>query len=153
MIPDNMLIAAFNYQAHSVYYLLNLWSNYINQPFKILQYFPSQSKEENFAYGLFYASLEYFNTRMFLIKNFYKSYKSESKNLFEDGFGEMEYFIPLSPSKMYVLVIYSDELKDWSSVQQLLKTETSEISIKEIRTKKLKEQVHNFIEQYWPKSE
>lgn len=151
MIPDNMLMMAFNAPTYSVYYLLNVWSRSINQTFKILQYFPSQSKEENLAYGLFCASLEYFNTHLFLIKNFYLSPTNKSSNLFGDGLEKMEYFIPLSPPKMYVLVVYSDELKEISSVQQLLKTGELGISITEIRAVKLKLRVHHFIEQYWPK--
>lgn len=143
-IPDNLLLAGFNYIDKNPYSLINILSENIRTPFKILKYYsqnnPKSTNIHPTSYAVFYANISYFNTHLFLLKNF--SFLDEN-HLFSDKLpGKMHYLLPLKPPKMYILSIYSDEVKNIEDINRLLKLNTLHINPSPIHTKRVIQNLH-----------
>lgn len=142
--PDNLLIAAFNYTMQENYFLLSRLSNNIRHPLRILHYF---GEEEANHYALFHANLNYFNTEIFLLKN-YKSKQTSYNTLFDEMNFNLEYLIDLKPPKMYLLLIYSEEIKDLNDVSRFFGAEQLFFNLSLISSKKLRDKLHTSVQMY-----
>ncbi|MEW6772660.1 MAG: hypothetical protein AB1304_01530 [Bacteroidota bacterium] len=145
-IPDNLNIITFNDAYRNTYSLINIFSKNINAPFEVITYFNSRDSDSN-QYALFYAHLEYFNTRIFLIKNF--SEKDVQQNtLFE--IKELEYLVELMPPQMYIMLLYSNEIKYLDDIKKLIKSDELGITVSLLKSKKIIKRLHSSIQNYWP---
>lgn len=145
-IPDNLNIITFNDAYRNTYSLINILSKNINFPFEVITYFNSTDSDIN-QYALFYAHLEYFNTRIFLIKNFFEK-DVQQNTLFE--IKESEYLIELIPPQMYIMLLYSNEIKQLNDIKNLLKLDELGIIVSLLKSKKTIKRLHSSIQNYWP---
>ncbi|MCX7729108.1 MAG: hypothetical protein N2203_06530 [Bacteroidia bacterium] len=151
-IPNNLIVSAFNYTEHGVYTLLNILGKSIRQNFKIIQYFGNiedHASFHSFKYALFYSRLNYYNTDVFLIKNFYCKEKQQ-RTLFDTNTFETEYLVKLNPDKMYILLIYSDDIQTIQDVEQFIKAKQASIQLSALSSVKIIRQLHFSVQKYKP---
>ncbi len=144
-VPNNLIITAFNQDTFDVYTLLNKIENEIHHPFRIVEYFKDDTN--SYAYALFSAQLTYFNTTLFLLKNF-QMVNENKGTLFEQFKTAKEYLIKLSPPKMYILSIYSDEITTLQDIERLINARKYSINLEHISSEKLKRALHFSLEKY-----
>lgn len=143
-LPDNLIVTSFNYSTSGTYSLISRLSRHIHHTISIGAYFQEDKLQAKFA--LFYSRLEYFNTDVFLIKNFYLKEENKKHTLFGDVFYEIEYLIKLKSPKMYILLIYSDEIKNIKDVEKFIKADKLDIKLSPITAKKTIIRLHNSIQ-------
>lgn len=148
-IPDNLNIVTFNDLYRNTYSLINTLSKNINSPFEVITYFNSTDSDVN-QYALFYAHLEYFNTRIFLIKNFFEK-DVHQNTLFE--IKEPNYLIELMPHQMYIMLVYSNEIKQLNDIKKLIKSDELGITVSFLKSKKIIKRLHSSIQNYWPEND
>lgn len=141
--PENLLVTTFNY-IHSIYSLLSSLEKNIRHPIRIIKYFQATEEHHTFKYALFHSRLSYYNTELFLIKNFYLKEKQEI-NLFNQNVFDTEYLVKLQPPKMYILLVYSDELKTTEDISHFIKADQLGIQLLPIRSKKIKHALHQSV--------
>ncbi len=142
--PENLLVATFNCVHVNTYTLLSLLEKNIRHPIRIIKHFQATEEQHTFKYALFHSRLPYYNTELFLIKNFFLKEKQEM-NLFNQNVFEIEYLVKLQPPKMYILLIYSDELKTIEDINIFIKAEQLDIQLFPLRSKKIKHSLHQSV--------
>ncbi|GIV29267.1 MAG: hypothetical protein KatS3mg028_0333 [Bacteroidia bacterium] len=140
---ENLLVATFNCAYTNTYSLLSLLEKNIRHPIRIIKYF-QEAEYHTFKYALFHSRLAYYNTDLFLIKNFYLKEKQEKNLLNQNVFG-IEYLVKLQPPKMYILLIYSDEIKTIEEVGNFIKADKLSIQLSPLRSKKMKQSLHQSV--------
>lgn len=152
MVEDinNFIVVSFNHATIPVYSLIHKIGNAIRQPFKIVDYFKDNNGEE-WSYGLFLAHLSYFDTYVFLLKNFH--YRDTENTLFDNIPNEMEYLINLRPPKMYILMIISNEIKTLQDVEKFIQSHSLSIKLQEHTSKRLKLKLYYSLEKYLQKND
>lgn len=155
-VPDNFIAAGFNYVDENVYSLLNTLGQSIGQPFRLLKYYYlKDTSNTNLPldyppYAVFYTKIDYFNTHIFLLKNF-SAIEESNNSLFNQQMGlTMQYLLPFKsqPQKMYILSAYSDEIKNIKDLSRLFKLETLNIKLSFISSKKILKTLHYSFEDF-----
>lgn len=142
-LPENLLVTTFNCAYTNTYSLLSLLEKNIRHPIRIIKYF-QEAEHHTFKYALFHSRLGYYNTDLFLIKNFYLKERQE-KNLLNQNIFDIEYLIQLQPPKMYILLIYSDEIKTVDALDKFIKADQLSIQLSPLRSKKIKQSLHQSV--------
>ncbi len=146
--PENLKVIGFDYLEKDIYSLLHRLGESIHQPLSILEYFQVEEDIGWGDYALYYAELSYFNTEIYLIKNF-KWTSFAAGTLFENQLMDKEYIIATKPPKMFLMMIYSDEIKTKEDVERFIAAEKLRITnLSMITFKKLISQLHNSIQAY-----
>ncbi|GIV26691.1 MAG: hypothetical protein KatS3mg027_0505 [Bacteroidia bacterium] len=148
---DNFIVVSFNYTDSSVYSLINKISAAIRHPFKIIDYFADSDSNDRFSYALYLAQLSYFDTYVFLLKNF--KWLNPENSLFDDYPNEMKSLIELNPPKMYIMMIISNEIKNLQDVERFIQASSLSIKLELINQNKLKSRLYASIEKYLVKSD
>lgn len=139
--PDNLIITTFDYTLQHSYYLISNLEKNINCQFKVLEHLG-----DNKEYAFFYSYLSYFNTHVFLIKNYSLTTKTDI-NLFDQISYEKEYLINQIPL-MYILMTYSDELKNINDIHNFIKADKLHVKLLPLKSKKYIKMLHLYIQKY-----
>ncbi|MCX8144524.1 MAG: hypothetical protein N3F62_09775 [Bacteroidia bacterium] len=146
--PENLKVIGFDYVEKDIYSLLHRLGESIHQPLSILEYFQVEEDIGWGDYALYYAELSYFNTEIYLIKNF-KWTSFAAGTLFENQLMDKEYIIATKPPKMFLMMIYSDEIKTKEDVERFIAAKKLRITnLSMITSKKLISQLNNSIQAY-----
>lgn len=142
---DNLTVAGFKDTSRNVYTLLAQMSAYIRRPFTIFKYIVSNNRSEIIEpYAIYRAELSYFNTQIYLIKNYI--HIQDKYSLFDEANVTYQYWIPSRPRWMYILMIYSYDVHQLSDVQRLIGARTLVIELSLIQSQNLITRLHNSIE-------
>lgn len=146
--PENLKVIGFDYEGKDIYSLLHRLGENIHKTLSILEYFQVEEDISFGDYALYYADLSYFNTEIYLIKNFkWRSFMVGT--LFESQLVDREYLITLKPQKMFLMMIYSDEIKTKEDIEKIISArEIGITNLSMITSKKLIFQLHNSIQVY-----
>jgi len=142
-LSEQMILASFNEPKRNVYQLLSILGKNIGSQFCLMEYISENGSFYN-SYALFYSRLEYYHTYVFVLKNFrYK--ESRVIDLFGNIQQNLEYLLNI-PYGMYLVIIYSDHIKDFSDVEILLNSKELDIQLYPVQSKKIKNRIHHYIE-------
>ncbi len=151
-IPDNLIAVGFNDTSRSVYNLLGELSKNIAYPFQLVEYFPDSKDEKKevmlYEHALFYARISYFDTHVFLIKNF--SWSKDEQGLFDEIGEKIHYLVQLRPQRMYILMIYSNEIRNLEDAGRFIKAKKSGINLSLIASKRIISRLHFSVSPYLP---
>lgn len=143
-LSEQMILVSFNESTRNVYQLLSILGKNIGSQFSLLEYIISENEDIHNSYALFHSHLEYFQTHIFVLKNF-RIKNNDVIDLFGNAQQNIEYLLNI-PNGMYLIIIYSDQIKNLSDVEMFLKSRELEIQLYPVKSKKIKDKIHNYIE-------
>lgn len=145
---DNLIVCGFNCIEWNVYKILSYLSFNIHHSFQLHKKISANVLDTHEslidAYAVFKSDLDYFNSKVYLIKNFIWKDK-QGYSIFDDAYEPM-YFIRTKPQKMYILMIYSDEIKNINNIHQFIKYNTLPIQqLSVLHSAKLYTRLNHFV--------